>query len=143
VRGHRVACVDLARQLTWELQQGEKVVLGPVPMRSGRAGYATRTGRHTIYWPHKHHVSALHNTPVPYSRFFSGGQAFHAVYETVCTTVGSMGCVDLRLKDARKLWDVLRTGDRVYVWGRGPGGRRAAGPRGRPGRRRPLRHWAR
>ncbi|MFD5710541.1 L,D-transpeptidase family protein [Streptomyces pharetrae] len=121
VRTHRVACVDLGRQLTW-VQQGEKVVFGPVPMRSGRAGYGTRTGWHTIYWRHKNHASTLYNTPMPYSQFFSGGQAFHAVYDTIHTTVGSMGCVNLRLQDARKLWDVLRTGDRVYVWGRRPGG---------------------
>jgi hypothetical protein len=120
VRTYRVACVDLSRQLTW-VQKGKKVVFGPVPMRSGRAGYRTRTGWHKIFWKHKNHVSTLYNQPMPYSQFFSGGQAFHAVYGTIFTTVGSMGCVNLRLGDARKLWSVTRTGDRVYVWGRRPG----------------------
>lgn len=50
-----------------------------------------------------------------------GGQAFHAVYDTIHTTVGSMGCVNLRLGDARELWDVLKAGDEMYVWGRRPG----------------------
>jgi hypothetical protein len=120
VSADRVACVDLDRQLTW-VQQGEKVLFGPVPMRSGRAAYPTRTGTHKIYWRHKNHVSALYNTPMPYAQFFSGGQAFHAVYDTIHTTAGSMGCVNLRLGDARKLWDVLKSGDQVYVWGHRPG----------------------
>ncbi|WP_437075260.1 L,D-transpeptidase family protein [Streptomyces sp. enrichment culture] len=120
VRTYQVACVDLSRQLTW-VQKGKKVVFGPVPMRSGRAGYRTRTGWHKIFWKHKNHVSTLYHQPMPYAQFFSGGQAFHAVYGTIFTTVGSMGCVNLRLGDAKKLWNVTRTGDRVYVWGRRPG----------------------
>ncbi|MGV9456324.1 L,D-transpeptidase family protein [Streptomyces sp. NPDC003635] len=120
VRSYPVACVDLGRQLTW-VQKGRKVVYGPVPMRSGRAGYGTRAGWHKIYWRHKNHVSTLYHQPMPYSQFFSGGQAFHAVYGTIYTTVGSMGCVNLRLGDAKKLWGVLKKGDRVYVWGRRPG----------------------
>ncbi|MFJ3665573.1 L,D-transpeptidase [Streptomyces sp. NPDC090106] len=120
VRKGRVACVDLGRQITW-VQKGRKVVFGPVPMRSGRAGYRTRTGTFKVYWRHKNHVSTLYNQPMPYAQFFSGGQAFHAVYGSIFTTVGSMGCVNLRLGDARKLWGVLKKGDRVHVWGRRPG----------------------
>ncbi|MEU9911944.1 L,D-transpeptidase family protein [Streptomyces sp. NPDC051001] len=120
VRTYRVACVDLDRQITW-VQKGEKVVFGPVPMRSGRAGYKTRTGWFKVYWKHKNHVSTLYHQPMPYAQFFSGGQAFHAVYGSIFTTVGSMGCVNLRLGDARKLWGVLKKGDRVHVWGRRPG----------------------
>lgn len=121
VRTYRVTCVDLGRQLTW-VQKGKKVVYAPVPVRTGRAGYATRGGWHKVYWKHKNHHSTLYDTPMPYSQFFSGGQAFHGVYGSIYTTVGSMGCVNMRLADARKLWSVLKTGDRVYVWGR-----RAAG----------------
>ncbi|NEC90866.1 L,D-transpeptidase family protein [Streptomyces sp. SID12501] len=121
VRTYRVACVDLGRQLTW-VQKGKKVVYGPVPVRSGRTVYPTRGGWHKVYWKHKNHHSTLYDTPMPYAQFFSGGQAFHAVYGSIHTTVGSMGCVNMRLADARTLWGVLKTGDRVYVWGR-----RAAG----------------
>ncbi|KKD04607.1 L,D-transpeptidase family protein [Streptomyces sp. WM6386] len=120
VRTYRVACVDLDRQITW-VQKGKKVVFGPVPMRSGRAGYKTRTGWFKVYWKHKNHVSTLYHQPMPYAQFFSGGQAFHAVYGSIFTTVGSMGCVNLRIGDARTLWGVLKKGDRVYVWGRRPG----------------------
>jgi hypothetical protein len=120
VRTYRVACVDLTRQITW-VQKGKKVVYGPVPMRSGRTAYPTRGGWHKIYWKHKNHVSTLYHQPMPYAQFFDGGQAFHAVYGSIFTTVGSMGCVNLRLGDARKLWGVLKTGDRVFVWGRRSG----------------------
>ncbi|MGW0756787.1 L,D-transpeptidase family protein [Streptomyces sp. NPDC002814] len=119
VRTYRVACVDLSRQLTW-VQKGKKVVFGPVPMRSGRAGHRTRVGWHTIHWRHKNHYSTLYKSPMPYAQFFSGGQAFHAVHGTIFTTVGSRGCVSLRHGDARKLWGLLKKGDRVYVWGRRP-----------------------
>ncbi|MFJ1806713.1 MULTISPECIES: L,D-transpeptidase family protein [unclassified Streptomyces] len=120
VRTRRVACVDLDRQLTW-VQKGTKVVFGPVSMRSGRAVHPTRKGWHTVYWRHKNHVSTLYNTPMPYAQFFDGGQAFHAVYGSIHTTIGSMGCVNLTVGDARGLWGVLKTGDLVYVWGHRPG----------------------
>lgn len=117
VRSYRVACVDLTRQLTW-VQKGKKVLWGPVPMRSGRAGYRTRTGWFKIYWKHKNHWSTLYNSPMPYSQFFSGGQAFHAIYGSIYDPNGSWGCVNLRLADARTLWNLTKTGDRVYAWGR-------------------------
>ncbi|MEV6288842.1 L,D-transpeptidase [Streptomyces sp. NPDC051896] len=120
VRSYKVACVDLDRQLTW-VQKGSQVVFGPVPMRSGRAGHVTRKGWHTVYWRHKNHWSTLYNQAMPYAQFFDGGEAFHAVYGSIYTTVGSYGCVNLKLGDARTLWDVLNKGDRVYVWGRRPG----------------------
>ena len=120
LRAYRVACVDLTRQLTW-VQKGTKVVFGPVPMRSGKAGYRTRSGWHRVYWKHKNHWSTLYNTPMPYSQFFSGGQAFHGIYGNVYSPPGSMGCVNLRIADARTLWSVLYKDDYVYVWGRKPG----------------------
>ncbi|MFD7047704.1 L,D-transpeptidase family protein [Streptomyces mirabilis] len=120
VRSYRVACVDLTRQLTW-VQKGKKVLWGPVPMRSGRAGYRTRTGWFKIFWKHKNHWSTLYNTPMPYSQFFSGGEAFHAIYGSVYDPNGSYGCVNLRLADARSLWNVTKTNDRVYAWGRRAG----------------------
>lgn len=116
VRSYTVACVDLDRQMAW-VQRGKRVVYGPVHIRSGRKGYGTRAGWHRVYWRHKNHVSSLYKSPMPYSQFFSGGQAFHGVYGSLFTEVGSMGCVNLRLDDARRLWRVLKKNDRVYVWG--------------------------
>ncbi|MGW1063139.1 L,D-transpeptidase family protein [Streptomyces aureus] len=118
-RSYRVACVDLDHQRTWVQQRG-RVVFGPVPMRSGGLRHPTRTGWFRIFWRHRHHWSTLYNSPMPYAQFFSGGQAFHAVRGSIRTVGGSMGCVNLRLADARGLWKALRTGDHVYVWGRRP-----------------------
>ncbi|WP_426404082.1 L,D-transpeptidase family protein [Streptomyces sp. R-07] len=120
VKKYAVACVDLDRQLMW-VRKGKKVTYPVVNIRSGRPGYATRTGWHTVYWRHKDHWSSIYDTPMPYSQFFSGGQAFHAVYGQLATPVGSRGCVNLTYRDAGKLWDVLRKGDRVYIWGKRPG----------------------
>ncbi|MEU9194194.1 L,D-transpeptidase family protein [Streptomyces hundungensis] len=116
VKAQRVACVDLTRQLMW-VQTGKKVTFGPVPIRSGRASMPTRGGWHKVYWRHKNHWSTIYHQSMPYAQFFDGGQAFHAIYHSVYTSVGSQGCVNLGLADARKLWDVLRKGDGVYVWG--------------------------
>ncbi|MET9392760.1 L,D-transpeptidase family protein [Streptomyces sp. NPDC006624] len=120
LRTHPVVCVDLDRQLMW-VQKGRAVVYGTVPIRSGRAGYRTRAGWHRIYWRHKNHWSTLYNTPMPYAQFFNGGQAFHGVYGSLHTGAGSMGCVNLTVADARRLWGVLKKGDWVFVWGRRPG----------------------
>lgn len=120
VRSYRVACIDLTRQLTW-VQKGNKVVYGPVQVRTGAAGYRTRTGWHKVFWKHRNHWSSLYDTAMPYSQFFSGGQAFHAVDDDILDGDGSWGCVNMRPADARGLWAVLKVGDRVYAWGRRPG----------------------
>ncbi|MGW6564656.1 L,D-transpeptidase family protein [Streptomyces sp. NPDC054975] len=119
VKSYTVACVDLDRELMW-VQKGSKVVFGVVNVRSGRPGYRTRTGWKKVYWRHKDHWSSLYNTPMPYSQFFDGGRAFHAVYGQLATPTGSRGCVNLSHANAKRLWDVLRKGDRVYIWGKRP-----------------------
>ncbi|TJZ44503.1 L,D-transpeptidase [Streptomyces piniterrae] len=116
----RIACVDLTRQLSW-IQDGSKLVFGPVPIRSGRDGYETRTGAKKIYWRHLHHVSTLYNVPMPYSQFFDGGQAFHSISGSVWSAPGSHGCVNMRDKDAKKYWSLLGNGDDVFVYGRKSG----------------------
>ncbi|MER6308772.1 L,D-transpeptidase family protein [Streptomyces sp. NPDC001657] len=116
----RIACVDLTRQLSW-IQDGSRLVYGPVPIRSGRDGYETRTGAKKIYWRHLHHVSTLYHVAMPYSQFFDGGQAFHSISGSVWSAPGSHGCVNMRSGDAAKYWSLLRTGDDVHVYGRKPG----------------------
>ncbi len=118
-RAGQVACVDLSRQLMW-VSKGGKRVFGPVPVRTGRYGYGTRTGWHKVYWRHKNHYSTLYEAPMPYSQFFDGGQAFHGIYGSVYRPPGSHGCVNMTFGDARRLWAVLKPGDQVYVWGNKP-----------------------
>nr|WP_078843143.1 L,D-transpeptidase [Streptomyces albus] len=117
----RIACVDLPRQLMW-VQQGRKVLMGPVPIRSGKDGRPTRTGWNRISWRNEKHVSTIYKTPMPYAQFFNGGQAFHGVRDDIYDPDGgSHGCVNLTRPDAERLWKTLRVGDRVYIWGRRAG----------------------
>lgn len=116
----RIACVDLTRQLSW-IQDGKTLKYGPVPVRTGRNGYETRTGLKKVYWRHIDHVSSLYHVPMPYSQFFDGGQAFHSVGISVWAPPGSHGCVNMTKKDAIKYWNMLRKGDDVFVYGRKPG----------------------
>ncbi|AXG79908.1 L,D-transpeptidase family protein [Streptomyces paludis] len=116
----RIACVDLTRQLSW-IQDGKKLAYGPVPVRTGRKGYATRTGLKKVYWRNKDHVSTIYNVPMPYSQFFDGGQAFHSVKLSMWNPPGSHGCVNMTTADAKKYWSMLKTGTAVYVYGRKPG----------------------
>ncbi|WP_179816279.1 L,D-transpeptidase family protein [Allostreptomyces psammosilenae] len=116
----RIACVDLTRQVMW-VQDGEEVVFAPVPVRTGRDGYETRTGLKQVYWKSEDHWSTLYDVEMPYAQFFDGGQAFHAITGDIYSPPGSHGCVNMRHEDARALWDLLDNGDDVYVWGTKPG----------------------
>ncbi|WP_127358157.1 L,D-transpeptidase family protein [Actinacidiphila soli] len=116
----RIACVNLTLQISW-VQDGSSLVYGPVPIRSGRNRYETRTGLKKIYWRDRHHVSNLYNVAMPYSQFFDGGQAFHSISGSVWSPPGSHGCVNMRDSDAAKYWSLLKKGDDVYVYGRKPG----------------------
>ncbi|MGC5410628.1 L,D-transpeptidase [Streptomyces sp. DT225] len=107
----RIACVDLTRQISW-IQDGKKLKFGPVPVR---------TGAKKIYWRHKNHVSSIYHVAMPYSQFFDGGQAFHAVGVKMWNPPGSHGCVNMRTSDAKSYWNLLKNGDDVYVYGRKPG----------------------
>lgn len=113
----RIACVDLTRQISW-IQDGKKLKFGPVPVRTGRDKYETRTGAKKIYWRHKNHVSSIYHVSMPYSQFFDGGQAFHAVGVKMWNPPGSHGCVNMRTADAKSYWNLLKNGDDVYVYGR-------------------------
>ncbi|MFC1417140.1 L,D-transpeptidase [Streptacidiphilus cavernicola] len=116
----RIACVDLTHQRMW-VQVGTKVVFGPVQVRTGRRGYVTRTGLWHVYSRQLHHWSTLYNVAMPYSEFFSGGEAFHGLNEPMSTPPGSHGCVNMNTWDAKKLWGVLKLHDPVQVFGRKPG----------------------
>ncbi|WP_369216688.1 L,D-transpeptidase [Streptomyces flavofungini] len=119
VRPYRVTCVDLARQVLWA-QSGNRLVFGPVPVRSGRDGLETRRGWQRIYWKHLDHYSTIYRVRMPYAQFFNGGQALHGTHDDLFSS-GSGGCVNLAIDDARRLYDLLLTGDLLYLWGTKPG----------------------
>lgn len=106
-----VACVDLSCQLAWFVRGG-KVVRGPVRVATGSARHPTRVGTFHVFRKNRMWYSTVYNhTPMPYSVFFHGGDAFHegSVYAR------SHGCVHLSASDARWVFDFLRIGDEVQV----------------------------
>ncbi len=107
---HKVACVDLTRQLLWVQQGWEgRVLFGPVPIRDGRGGLMTDGGWHQVYQREQDHFATIRD----------GETEFEGTYEELLAS-GAGGCVTLRDADARRLWEVLAEGDWVYVFGTGP-----------------------
>ncbi|MFI5618662.1 L,D-transpeptidase [Streptomyces sp. NPDC051567] len=115
-----VVCIDMDRQILW-VEEAGAVVFRPVPARTGMPGYPTRTGWHEIFDREKEFWSTLYDGPMPFAQFFDRGQALHASYRDIWEDPGSHGCVNLRYEDAKTLWNILRLGDEVYVWGRRTG----------------------
>lgn len=89
-------------------------------VRGGGATTPTRTGRFRVYYRNVDHVSGIYHTPMPYSQFFSGGQALHGSRLMMDPYVGhSHGCVNLWVEDARQLWKLTSTKRLwVHVYGR-------------------------
>jgi hypothetical protein len=112
----RVMCVSkTTRHLTW--------VIDGVPqygfdVRFGSDELPTREGVFTVYKKKKDVISNLYHTPMPYSMFFSGGQAVH--YSSNFARLGyagaSHGCVNVRDWDGIvRLYDESRIGDKVVI----------------------------
>jgi L,D-transpeptidase catalytic domain len=111
-----VACVDLARHITW-LQSGGKVSFGPVQMEPGRPGsgpHATPTGTFQVQWKAgPDFVSDIYNEPMPWATFFApGGVAFHGG----SLTHWSHGCVHLTVANAHYYQEHLPIGAEVVVF---------------------------
>ena len=110
-------CIDKS---TYSLRY---VVDGDVQMemdvRFGAELTPTREGEFEVEWKDADHVSSLYHTEMPYSMFFSGGQAVH--YSSDFATYGysgaSHGCVNVRDYDAiAQLYDLIDVGDTVVVY---------------------------
>ena len=105
------ACVDLSAGRAWLLGNGH-VILGPVAITSGRAGYRTPPGIFHVQWKDIDHKSKEFNdAPMPYSVFFNDGIAFH----TGSLVAESHGCIHLSNSSARTFYYNLSVGDMVQV----------------------------
>ena len=113
------ACYDRWQHQVNLYRDGE--LLNSWLVRGGGASTPTRTGTFRVYRRDIDHVSATYGSaPMPYSQFFSGGQALHGSRMMMDPYVGhSHGCVNFWTEDARQLWD-LTSGKRltVHVYGR-------------------------
>jgi peptidoglycan hydrolase-like protein with peptidoglycan-binding domain len=79
----------------------------------------TREGLFHVYLKDADHVSQMYGSAMPYSMFFSGGQAVH--YSSDFAAVGydgaSHGCVNIRDYDGVTwLFSQVRVGDKVVVY---------------------------
>jgi L,D-transpeptidase catalytic domain len=111
-----VACVDLARHITW-LQSDGKVSFGPVQMEPGKPGsgpHATPTGTFQVQWKAgPDFMSDIYNEPMPWATFFApGGVAFHGG----SLTHWSHGCVHLTVANAHYYQEHLPIGAEVVVF---------------------------
>jgi hypothetical protein len=105
------ACVDLSANQAW-LLSGSKVMLGPVPITTGRPGHETPPGTFHVQWKDIDHLSReFDDAPMPYSVFFNGGIAFH---EGSLSAL-SHGCVHLSSSAAQTFFGGLDVGDVVQV----------------------------
>jgi lipoprotein-anchoring transpeptidase ErfK/SrfK len=113
----RVLCIDkTARRLAWVVDGSLQRVLD---VRFGSEYTPTREGTFTVFWRHIDHVSTLYGSPMPYSMFFSRGQAVH--YSSDFAARGyagaSHGCVNVRDRAGiRALYAEVRVGDSVVVY---------------------------
>jgi peptidoglycan hydrolase-like protein with peptidoglycan-binding domain len=113
----RVICVDKTQKVVRLVKDGKTVQV--LDARFGRKGMTTREGAFKVQRKSRDHVSNLYHVSMPYSLFFSGGQAVHysAEFARIGYARGSHGCVNVRVKSgARKLFDSVKVGDRVIVY---------------------------
>jgi len=115
-RTGRVMCVDKGtRTLTWVVYGKPTSVMWA---RFGGPGLETREGTFTVLRRYEYVVSNLYFTPMPYSMFFSGGQAVH--YSSNFARIGyagtSHGCVNIGdYAQVKALYFASRLGDKVVV----------------------------
>ncbi len=115
--GEATICIDKSPRLLRFVVDG-KVAL-TLDARFGFLGADTREGTFRVSRKSRHHVSSVYRTSMPFSLFFSGGQAIH--YSRYFARDGyfgaSHGCVNLRDFDrTRWLYDRVRVGTRVFLY---------------------------
>jgi hypothetical protein len=116
--GQRTLCIDKTQKLVRLVNEQGRVVLA-LDARFGMEGTPTREGVFHIDAKSRDHVSTLFGTAMPYSMFFSGGEAVH--YSPYFARDGyagaSHGCVNLRdYAKAGWLFDHVPMGTRVVVY---------------------------
>ncbi len=115
-RTGRVMCIDKGtRTLTWVVYGKPTSVMWA---RFGGPGLETREGTFKVLRKYEYVVSNLYFTPMPYSMFFSGGQAVH--YSSNFARIGyagaSHGCVNIAdYAQVKALYFASRIGDKVVV----------------------------
>jgi hypothetical protein len=113
----RALCIDkTSRTLRWVV---DGKVRSTLAVRFGASYSPTREGLFHIGWKSADHVSKLYGSAMPFSMFFSGGQAVH--YSSDFAARGyygaSHGCVNVRDYDGiRSLFSQVVLGDKVVIY---------------------------
>ncbi|MGW4779128.1 L,D-transpeptidase family protein [Streptomyces filamentosus] len=112
----RVLCISKeSRTLAWMI---DGKVVSSFDVRFGSENTPTREGEFKVEWKAREWTSTIYHTPMPYSMFFSRGQAVHysADFAARGYAGASHGCVNVR--DRAKLavlFDQVKPGDKVVV----------------------------
>ncbi|MCI0685997.1 MAG: L,D-transpeptidase family protein [Sporichthyaceae bacterium] len=113
----RAVCVDkTTRTLRWVVD-GE--VQYWMAARFGAQSTPTDEGIFSIAWKDRDHISSIYESSMPFSMFFSGGQAIHysADFASVGYDGASHGCVNVRVWSlVERLFDDTKVGDQVVVY---------------------------
>lgn len=113
----KVLCIDKTQLVLRVMADGEQRLVTDV--RFGSELTPTRNGKHRVYAKVRYLISQLAGTPMPYSLFFSGGQAVHYSpgFHRDGYNGASLGCVNVRVfKDAREIYHRTPVGTLVYVY---------------------------
>jgi len=113
----RVICISKStRTLTWVIDGAPQMKLA---VRFGSEYTPTREGVFSVFQKNRDWTSTLYGSKMPYSMFFSGGQAVHYSADFAARGYNgcSHGCVNIRDRAGiRWVFDQVRNGDRVVVY---------------------------
>ena len=113
----KVLCIDKTQSVLRMMVNGKQKLVTDV--RFGSEQTPTRNGKHRVHSKIRYLISDLAGTPMPYSVFFSGGQAVHFSpgFRRDGYNGASLGCVNVRVyKDARTIYQNTPVGGLVYVY---------------------------
>ena len=113
----RILCINKKTRKIAFMYNGK--LLATADARFGCSSTPTRNGMFKIYRKDKNHVSSLYHSAMPYSMFFSGGQAVHysADFRARGYNGCSHGCVNVRDKNKLAwIYNRMKVGDKVLVY---------------------------
>jgi lipoprotein-anchoring transpeptidase ErfK/SrfK len=113
----RVLCIDKTKRKLYFVQNG--TIRRSTDARFGCSRTPTRNGTFRVFRKNRHWVSTIYHSPMPFSMFFSGGQAVH--YSSDFARRGyrgcSHGCVNIRNWSTLEwIYNRVRVGDKVVVY---------------------------